>query len=434
LAFHPYPQVIPPVCNPDGFGPPRACSARFTLPKGRSPSFGSVARHLPPFRTRVRSGSGCPCLNLATNNHSSAHSTKGTPSPSEKGSDRLEAHGFRLSFTPLAGVLFTVPSRYWFPIGRCAYLALGRGRPGFPPDSACRMVLTQMQHPLAVRTAYGTLTPSGRPFQCRSAPDCTQGEDGGPSSLHPVLPRSSSASPLGTLNRFGLLPFRSPLLRESSLFLAVLRCFSSRGLPTTIPAVSPRCRGGVAPFGNPWITRCQHVPRAFRGVAASFIGTQRLGIHRALIIVDSLATTGREHPAPRREAGPRLRHTSSCPGLPRVCCPQWSRGDSNPGPPPCKGGALPAKLRPPLAPGAPGGRAWTRTRDLGLIRTALSPPELRARRPSAPKTECSPNLPIRSIPRIGPARVRPWVTPSPPSTPRCPPRLTTDRLTTPGHP
>jgi hypothetical protein len=27
--------------------------------------------------------------------------------------------------------------------------------------------------------------------------------------------------------------------------------------------------------------------------------------------------------------------------------PQWSRGDSNPGPPPCKGGALPAKLRPP---------------------------------------------------------------------------------------
>ena len=80
MAFHPYPQVIPPVCNPDGFGPPRACSARFTLPKGRSPSFGSVARHLPPFRTRVRSGSGCPCLNLATNNHSSAHSTKGTPS------------------------------------------------------------------------------------------------------------------------------------------------------------------------------------------------------------------------------------------------------------------------------------------------------------------------------------------------------------------
>ena len=50
----------------------------------------------------------------------------------------------------------------------------------------------------------------------------------------------------------------------------------------------------------------------------------------------------------------------------------WSRGDSNPGPPPCKGGALPAKLRPPDSlPCPPGGRAWTRTRDLGLIRAAL---------------------------------------------------------------
>jgi hypothetical protein len=28
---------------------------------------------------------------------------------------------------------------------------------------------------------------------------------------------------------------------------------------------------------------------------------------------------------------------------------EWSRGDSNPGPPPCKGGALPAKLRPQAA-------------------------------------------------------------------------------------
>lgn len=32
--------------------------------------------------------------------------------------------------------------------------------------------------------------------------------------------------------------------------------------------------------------------------------------------------------------------------------PRWSRGDSNPGPPPCKGGALPAKLRPPDIPAA----------------------------------------------------------------------------------
>jgi hypothetical protein len=50
---------------------------------------------------------------------------------------------FQVSFTPLAGVLFTVPSRYWFAIGRWRYLALGRGRPRFPPDISCRAVLTK---------------------------------------------------------------------------------------------------------------------------------------------------------------------------------------------------------------------------------------------------------------------------------------------------
>ncbi len=40
--------------------------------------------------------------------------------------------------------------------------------------------------------------------------------------------------------------------------------------------------------------------------------------------------------------------------------PRWSRGDSNPGPPPCKGGALPAKLRPPVpTPAAPPARIDT---------------------------------------------------------------------------
>ena len=112
-------------------------------------------------------------------------------------SDRLEAHGFRLYFTPLAGVLFTVPSRYWFPIGRLPYLALGRGRPSFPPDSACRMVLTLARHLSPPRVTYGTLTPSGRPFQCRSATWDHSGEQSVPRSAHIVLPPNSSAYQLG---------------------------------------------------------------------------------------------------------------------------------------------------------------------------------------------------------------------------------------------
>ena len=91
LAFHPYPQVIPALCNGHGFGPPRACSARFTLPMGSSPGFGSTPCDWSPFRTRFPSGSACRWLNLATQNHSSAHSTKGTPSPVPK--NRLRPAG-----------------------------------------------------------------------------------------------------------------------------------------------------------------------------------------------------------------------------------------------------------------------------------------------------------------------------------------------------
>jgi hypothetical protein len=94
-------------------------------------------------------------------------------------SDWLEAHGFRLSFTPLAGVLFTVPSRYWFPIGRLLYLALGRGRPSFPPDSACRMVLTVSHHTPQrrshLRDSHPLRSAVPVPFGCRHAPVRAEG-------------------------------------------------------------------------------------------------------------------------------------------------------------------------------------------------------------------------------------------------------------------
>jgi hypothetical protein len=195
LAFHPYPQVIPALCNGHGFGPPRACSARFTLPMGSSPGFGSFLRDCSPFRTRFPSGSGCRCLSLATPKYSSAHSTKGTPSPlgNPKSSDRLEAHGFRIYFTPLVGVLFTIPSRYWFTIGRLQYLALGRGRPCFPPDVSCPAVLTFIAHSIHLVVAYGALTRSGRPFQDRSADVVDPSERSVALSRDHVLPHEDSA-------------------------------------------------------------------------------------------------------------------------------------------------------------------------------------------------------------------------------------------------
>ncbi len=50
--------------------------------------------------------------------------------------------------------------------------------------------------------------------------------------------------------RFGLLPFRSPLLRECSLFLWVLRCFSSPGSLHTVYVFNGGC-GRFAPAGFP---------------------------------------------------------------------------------------------------------------------------------------------------------------------------------------
>ena len=69
--------------------------------------------------------------------------------------------------------------------------------------------------------------------------------------------------------RFGLFPVRSPLLGESLvyfLFLQVLRCFSSLGLPQHCADDRPS-DGRVVPFGNPWINGHLHLPKAYRSLS-----------------------------------------------------------------------------------------------------------------------------------------------------------------------
>ena len=63
-------------------------------------------------------------LNLATHRNSQAHSTKGTLPPST-GYNILLVYGFRFYFTPLTGVLFIFPSRYFSSIGSCLVFSLG---------------------------------------------------------------------------------------------------------------------------------------------------------------------------------------------------------------------------------------------------------------------------------------------------------------------
>src|SRR5690606_31561381 len=97
---------------------------------------------------------------------------------------------------PLAGVLFTVPSRYWFTIGRWRYLALGGGPPCFPPDFSCPAVLTIHDHSSSCGLAYGPLTLSGHPFQWRSALHSSPSEGSTAPSITLVQPSYGSASQL----------------------------------------------------------------------------------------------------------------------------------------------------------------------------------------------------------------------------------------------
>ena len=69
--------------------------------------------------------------------------------------------------------------------------------------------------------------------------------------------------------RFGLVPVRSPLLGESLicfLFLQVLRCFSSLGLPQHYADDRPS-DGRVVPFGNLRINGHLHLPGAYRSLS-----------------------------------------------------------------------------------------------------------------------------------------------------------------------
>ncbi len=107
---------------------------------------------------------------------------------------------------------------------------MGRGRPGFPRDFSCRVVLELRQqgqtnqrlrdcHPLwcGVPATSGSLVaPVTRcqPDRCRLA------------TLHTQRLTALARA------QFRQIPFRSPLLRDLFRFLGVLRCFSS---PTYLP-------------------------------------------------------------------------------------------------------------------------------------------------------------------------------------------------------
>lgn len=103
------------------------------------------------------------------------------------------------------------------------------------------------------------------------------------------------------IHRFGLLPFRSPLLRESRelfsirtnitfarkttrscfLFLSVLRCFTSRGSHLLVKRRYPLEADEFPHSDTSGSKAIYRLPGAFRRLITSFIATLSQGIHRA---------------------------------------------------------------------------------------------------------------------------------------------------------
>ena len=132
-------------------------------------------------------------------------------------SDCLHVRGFRVSFTPLAGVLFTVPSRYSSAIGRCRYYALEGGPPCFQRPSTSAAVLashtTAASH-LQVRASHPL---RGRfPVAFPSPARCTSGTPAGvPMWAH--NPTSASAAAHMHAHGLGTSPFARHYLGSRSL-------------------------------------------------------------------------------------------------------------------------------------------------------------------------------------------------------------------------
>ena len=210
-----------------------------------------------PIQTRFRYGSPTR-VNLATYHNSQAHSSKGT---------RSLHFSSRLTALPrLVGARFQVlfhdpsPGHFSpFPHGTGSlsvtreYLGLGGGPPRFTRDFS-GPVLLGIPPGSRLSFAYGGVTLCADAFQTSSAtrtisyflPD-QQLWLGGPTT--PVTQRLLAV----TRDRFGLFPFRSPLLRESLLLSLPVgtEMFHFPTLPPPALCVQAGAMGHYAPSGFP---------------------------------------------------------------------------------------------------------------------------------------------------------------------------------------
>ena len=158
-------------------------------------------------------------------------------------------------------MLFTFPSRYWFTIGRQRVFSLG----GWSPQIQTGFHVprpTQERIGRAKTFVYGAITHYGQAFlRCSTSLRLC--------NSHVIRP----TTPALQEDRFGLFPFRSPLLRESRLISLprATEMFHFARFPRTRLCIQRAVHGlstmWVAPFGNPRIKGYLRLPRAYRSLS-----------------------------------------------------------------------------------------------------------------------------------------------------------------------
>ena len=247
-----------------------------------------------PIQTRFRYGSPTR-VNLATYHNSQAHSSKGTRSlhvgPKAEHAPTACRHTVSGTISrPLTGALFTFPSRYLCTIGHQGVFRLRGWSPqihtGFLGpratwDTARKSLKFRLRgyHPLCRRFPAPSTTKAISYF----LPD-QQFRLNGPAT--PITQRLLAM----TRDRFGLFPFRSPLLRESRLLSLPVgtEMFHFPTLPPPALCVQAGAMGHyaqqVSPFGNPRVKVWLPTNRGLSQAPTSFIGSWCQGIHRAPLI------------------------------------------------------------------------------------------------------------------------------------------------------
>ncbi len=168
MAFHPYPQVIPQVFNPGGFGPPRGLTRASTCPWVDHSASGLRHATVRPVQTRFRYGYPAR-VNLATYRNSQAHSSKGTRSlhsgPQAGTLPRLVGTRFQVLFhDPSPGCFSPFPHGTGSLSVTREYLGLGGGPPGFTRTST-GSVLLGIPPGSRLGFAYGGITLCADAFQ-----------------------------------------------------------------------------------------------------------------------------------------------------------------------------------------------------------------------------------------------------------------------------